>query len=182
MTLDEINKIYIDGEIGKLTDGNIKNFLLSCTPLFPEYFWTVPASVSKYHPEDERKLGGLVLHVRRLCRLTEEFVRMHSLNLWERDVLLSASILHDSFARGIPPYVKESSDPFHPSYVEYMFPFNAFADRYIERRVYDEIMECVSAHSGQWSTNKSLRSDRKLPVIFHTIDYLASRPNIIVSI
>lgn len=182
MTTEEISKVYIDGEIGKLSDGNIKKFLLSCTSRFPDYFWTAPASVSKYHPEDERKLGGLVLHVRRLCRLTEDVVRMHSLNMWERDVLLSAAILHDSFARGIPPAVKESSDPFHPVYVEYMFPFNAFADRYIERKVYDEIMECVASHSGRWSTNKILQSNRKLPVLFHTIDYLGSRSNIKIDI
>jgi hypothetical protein len=182
MTLEQLNKLHIEGAIGKLSDGNIKKFLLSCIDMFPEYFWTVPASNSKYHPEDERKLGGLVLHVRRLCVLTEEVVRLHELNLWERDVLLASCILHDSYARGIPPNVKQASDPFHPSYPEFMFPFNAFADRYIERRVYEEIMECVSAHSGRWSTNKLLRSNKKLPMLFHMIDYIGSRENIIVKV
>lgn len=178
MELHQINKLLIEGEIAKLHDGNIKKFLISCIDRFPDYFWEAPASNSKYHPDDERKPGGLVLHVRRLCKLTEDMVRLHGLNLWERDILLASCVLHDSFARGIPPRVSNGSDPFHPVYVQYQFPFNADADRFIERRVYEEIMECVSSHQGPWSPNLMLTSNRKLPVIFQTIDYIGSREHV----
>lgn len=178
MEPSEVNKILIEGEIGKLSDGNIKKFLISCIDRFPDYFWEAPASNTKYHQEEERKPGGLVLHVRRLFRLTEDMVRLHNLNLWERDILLSACVLHDSFARGIPPRTLNYSDPLHPVYVAYSFPFNADADRFIERKVYEEIMECVSSHQGPWSPNEMLKSNRKLPVIFQTIDYIGSREHI----
>lgn len=178
MELKNISKLHIEGEINKLTDGNIKKFLISCVDRFPDYFWEAPASNNKYHQEDERSAGGLVLHVRRLIRLTEHMVRFHNLNAWERDVLLSACILHDCFARGIPPRDLKHSDPLHPVYVEYMFPFNADADRFIERRVYDEIMECVSSHQGRFGPNSMLISNRKLPMIFQLIDYIGSRKDI----
>jgi len=178
MTPKEVNKLFIEGEIAKLHDGNIKKYLISCIDRFPDYFWEAPASNRRYHPEDERKEGGLVLHVRRLCRLTEDMARLHSLNAWERDILLSACILHDSFSRGIPPRTLTYSDPLHPVYVPHVFVFNADADRFIERRVYDEIMECVLSHQGPWSPNEMLKSNRKLPVIFQTIDYIGSREHI----
>lgn len=178
MELKEISKLHIEGELEKLTDGNIKKFLISSIDRFPDYFWEAPASNSKYHPKDERQPGGLVLHVRRLIRLTEHMVRFYNLNAWERDVLISACILHDSFSRGIPPRTLNYTDPLHPVYVEYMFPFNADADRFIEKRVYDEIMECVSSHLGRFSPNKLLQSNKKLPMIFQLIDYIGSRENV----
>ena len=178
MELKDINKLHIEGEISKLTDSNVRKFLLSCVDRFPDYFWEAPSSNSKYHLEDERSPGGLVLHIRRLVRMTEHMVRFHNLNAWERDILLSACILHDSFSRGIPPRTLTFSDPLHPVYVEYMFPFNADADRFIERKVYEEIMECVSSHQGRFSPNLLLRSNRKLPMIFQMIDYIGSRENI----
>ena len=176
MTQKQINRLYIEGEIRKVSDGNIQKFLFACIDKFPEYFWTVPASVRDYHPEDEREEGGLVLHVRRLCKLTDDIVRMYELNMWERDILLSSCILHDAFSRGIPPNVRKSSDQLHPIYPEIMFPYNAFADRYIkDRRIYDEIMECVVSHMGRFSVSQSLRSNKKLPMLFHMMDYISSR-------
>lgn len=171
-----INKLLIEGEIRKITGADIQDFLFSAIEDFPEYFWEVPASRSKYHYPDEREKGGLVLHVRRLCKLTDDIVRMYELNKWERDVLLAACILHDSFSRGIPPNIKNASDALHPFYPELMFPYNAYADRYLkDERVYDEIMSCVASHSGRFSPIKSVISNKKLPTIFHMMDYIASR-------
>lgn len=183
MTLKDINRLYIEGEIQKITNGEIKEFLLASINKFPEYFWEAPASVSKYHYPDEREKGGLVLHVRRLCKLVDDVVRMHALNYWERDILISACVLHDSFARGIPPNDGNSSDPLHPVYPEYMLPYNTFGDNYIkDRKVYDEIMECVSSHSGRFSPVSSLQSNRKLPMLFHMIDYIGSRDYIKIEV
>lgn len=183
MDLKEVNKIFIEGEIRKISDAGVQDFMFAAIKDFPEYFWTVPASRSKYHYPDERQDGGLVLHVRRLCKLTDDVVRMYRLNLWEKDVLIAASILHDSFSRGIPPNVKNASDPMHPYYPEMMFPYNAYADRYIkDHRIYEEIMTCVASHMGQWSPIKSAVSNKKLPTIFHMMDYIASRDYIKVEL
>lgn len=169
------NKAFIEEEIKKVYNKNVQDFLREAVSDFPEYFWVAPASVEKYHYPDERKKGGLVLHVRRLCKLTDSIVRMEQLNMWERDVLLASSILHDSFARGIPPHNKGFSDPFHPLYPVERFPFNGYADRFIEKKIYDEIMECVVSHSGVYSVHPIMHSKKKLAKIFQTMDHFASR-------
>ena len=178
----EANKTFIIEEIKKVTNKGLQSFLMETLQDFPDYFWTAPASLEKYHYPDERKKGGLVLHVRRLCKLTESIVNLEELNLWERDVLLASSILHDSFARGIPPTIKGYSDPFHPLYPGERFPFNGYADRFIDKKIYDEIMDCVVSHSGRYSVHPILYSKKKLAKIFQTMDHLASRDYIKIDI
>jgi hypothetical protein len=179
----ESNKIFIEEEIKKLNNSNIQDFLREAVRDFPDYFWISPSSIEKYHYPDERKKGGLVLHVRRLCRVVEAFVVMQELNMWERDVLLAAAILHDSFSRGIPPATKGYSDPFHPLYPPERFPYNGYADRFIkDKKIYDEIMECVVSHSGRYSVHPLLHSKKKLATFFHMSDYIASRDFIMVEV
>lgn len=174
----EINKIRIDQEIDKVFDANLATFLRQAVLRFPDYFWTAPASNSKFHYPDEREQGGLVLHVRRLCRLVDDFVRLKDLNAWEKDVLIAACILHDSFSRGVPPNVANGSVPMHPLFPRQEIPFNTFADRYITRDVYEYIMECVESHLGIFSPSPLLHSKKKLPEIFQVIDHIGSRTNI----
>lgn len=178
MTLADTNKLLIEQDIKRVKDGNVHDFLMASILRFPDYFWTTPASNGKHHHEDERKEGGLVLHVRRLCRLTQDFVRLYELNAWEHDVLIAACILHDSFARGVPPNTSNGSTPFHPLIPRQELPFNTFGDQYLPKNVYDEIMECVESHSGPWSVSPLLLSKKKLPTIFQTIDHVGSRPHI----
>lgn len=178
MDLSFSNKLFIEQEIKKVKNGDLNRFLLHAIDRFPDYFWEIPASNGKYHPPDERKQGGLVLHVRRLIKLTDHMVRFYELNFWERDVLIAASILHDSFARGVPPNISNGSDELHPIYVAQQFPYNGDAARYLDKKLYDEIMECVISHSGPFSIHVILQSKRKLPSIFQLMDYLASRDNI----
>lgn len=176
------NKVLITEEIKKLYDPRVQSFLMECINDFPDYFWTAPASIEKYHYKDERTQGGLVLHVRRLCKLIDSFSNHHELNLWERDVLLSAAILHDSFARGIPPVTKGYSDPFHPIYPAERFPFNGYADRFIDKKIYDEIMDCVVSHMGRHSIPSALHSKKKLASMFQLADHIASRDYIRIDI
>lgn len=178
----ESNKVLLKEEIKKAYDDRVKSFLNECVEDFPDYFWIAPASLEKYHYEDERKKGGLVLHVRRLCRLVESLADHHELNMWERDVLISSAVLHDSFARGIPPATKGYSDPFHPIYPTERFPFNGYADRFIDKKIYDEIMECVVSHMGRHSVPILLHSKKKLATIFQLADYVASRDYIKIEI
>jgi len=182
MDLKFSNKLFIEQEIKNIKNGDLSRFMFHAIDRFPDYFWEVPASNEKYHPPDERREGGLVLHVRRLCKLTEHFVRFYSLNYWEKDILLASSILHDAFSRGVPPKVSNGSDELHPIYVVQQFPFNGDVDRYIEKKIYDEIMEVVISHSGPFSVHPIMQSKKKLPSIFQLMDYLASRESIEVKL
>lgn len=173
----------MEHELEYFTDGNIAQFIKNCVGDFPAYFWTAPASgTGKYHDEEDNGEGGLVKHTRRVIRLVEELANLNGLSYWETDVLRAAAILHDAFCKGLNGSTDNIlTDVFHPLYVRFSFPFVGYADRFIEERTYDEIMLCVESHSGRWSVSKLLYSDKKLPKIFQTADYIGSRRNIRVS-
>ena len=173
-----IGKIFIEQELKNVTDANLKKFLMSCIDRFPEYFWKAPASREKYHPQDERGEGGLVLHTRRVCRLSMDMVYLYALNMWEKDVLIAAAVLHDSFQKGVPPNDTKTSDPLHPLYPRIQFPYAGDASRFIDQKIYSEIMECVESHLGRFGPSPNLNSQRKLPALFHLIDGIASREHI----
>lgn len=183
MQINYPKKLLIE-ETDKIKSYEIKQFILSCIEDFPEYFWTAPASgTGIYHEEEENKPGGLVTHVRRLNRLIEDMTELHSLNIVERDILLAASILHDSWCKGwYENSTNKNTDMFHPLYVPQKFPFRGFADKYISESLYDEIILCVVSHSGKYSVTKALNVDKKLPRIFQTVDYLGSRTHIKIKI
>lgn len=180
--LIEANKVFIEEEIRNLYSEKLKDFLREAVKDFPDYFWSAPASLEKYHYPDERKKGGLVLHVRRLIKVIESMVILQELNMWERDVLIASAILHDSFARGIPPHTKGYSDPFHPIYPSERFPFNGYADRFIDKKIYDEIMDCVVSHLGRYSVHPIMYSKKKLATVFQISDHLASRDYIKIEV
>lgn len=182
MDLSTTNKLFLEQDIkNNVTNADVTRFLIFAMDRFPDYFWEVPAS-RNHHPPDERKKGGLVLHTRRTIKVSLDMVRFHELNYWEKDVLIAASVLHDSFARGVPPNVGKASDDMHPFYVPQQFPYNADSDRFLEKKVYDEIMECVVSHMGRFSVHPIVRSNRKLPSIFQLVDYLASRSHVEVKL
>lgn len=177
-------QLILEGELQRLTDLRFRDYALACMKDFPKYFWTAPASgTGKYHPEDENTEGGLVLHTRRVMRLCDHLSMLHALNYIERDILLVAALLHDSYAKGLNINTKNTTtDPFHPLYVPQRFPFMGFSDKYIDEKEYDEIMLAVVSHSGRYSVTKSLNSDKKIPKILQVADYISSRKDVIVTI
>lgn len=178
------NKILLTSDIkNSVHDLGLQGFLLDSLEKFPDYFWTSSASRSgKYHHPSERANGGLVLHTRRLIKLAKDFVTMYQLNVWEQDILVAACVLHDSFCRGVPPDVSSVTVVDHPLYPPREFPFVGYANKWISEKVYDELMLCVTSHSGRWSPYKTMDIDKKLPNIFKIIDYVGSRDYIEISL
>lgn len=177
-------KLLLENELKKIKSQPIKDFVQSSMNLrFPKYFWIAPASI-EYHPEDERRTGGLVLHVRRLIKLIEALGYLHELTKDELDILIAAAILHDSWQKGLNPSESQANNPadiYHPLYVRQKIPFNAFADKWVTYEEYESIMECVVSHMGRFSVDKSLDIKKKLPDIFKVADFVCSRENILVS-
>lgn len=148
-----------------------------CVKNFPDYFWEIPASKKHHHP-DERKPGGLVLHVKRLAVLTDNLAHLYDLSDVERDILIAACILHDSFARGVPPDIRPYSDPMHPYHVEHQFPQHKYP--YLPKRIYNEIISCVVSQHGRFSLKPYI--DTKLSKLFQIIDFIGSRKNIKIEV
>lgn len=168
----------------KVKDEGIKKFTLACIDDFPNYFWSAPASGSgKYHPPDERIEGGLYLHTKRVVKVVEDLSRMHELSYYERDVLISAALLHDSFCKGLDDTPENMmTDAYHALYPTQMFPYKGFSSGFLPERVWDDIMACVVSHMGRWSIVKWMDVDKKLCNILKTADYIASRSHIIVNL
>lgn len=174
----------LEEELEKFTDLSIRGFVQGCIEDFPTYFWTAPASgTGQWHDEEENLEGGLVTHTKRVVRLVEELSHFYGLNYWERDVLIAAAILHDSWCKGLQSSTERTAtDVFHPMYVQFRFPYMAYGQNFIDEKTYDEIMLCVVAHSARWSVNKSLNIDKKLPNIFKLADYIGSRKGIKITL
>lgn len=170
--------------LSKLHDESNKKFLELCMEDFPNYFWIAPSSgTGKYHPEDEFAEGGLVLHTRRVIKIAEDLCTMYELSYYERDVLLVAATLHDSWSKGLDSdTINYMSDSFHPLYPAQMFPFNGYSAQFIPERTWEDIMGCVVSHMGRWSVNKWLNIDKKLPNLLKIADYMASRRHIKVEL
>lgn len=177
-------KMLLETDLNLFTDVGVRKFVQNCLDDFPSYFWTAPASgTGKYHPEDENVEGGLVLHTRRVIRVVLLLADMYDLNWSERDILVAAAFLHDSWSKGRNSKSNNiNTDPYHPLYVEEKFPLTPYGDQHIPQSVYTAIMECVASHSGKYSVSKLLNSDRKLPRILQLADYLASRRGITVDL
>jgi hypothetical protein len=168
----------------KIKDEGVKKFTERCINDFPDYFWVAPSSGSgKYHPADEFRHGGLVLHVKRVVKTVELLADMHELNYYEKDVLISAAILHDSWSKGLDPSEDNNySDRYHALYPSDKFPYPAYSSEFMRESTYDDIMSCVIGHMGRWSVNRWINIDKKLPKILHTADFIASRRDIEVKL
>ena len=170
-------RLLLEGDISsRIKDKKTLQYILKCMDNFPAYFWTAPSS-QDFHPEDERKTGGLVLHVRRLIRVLSHLTEFYSLTSAESDVLMSAAALHDSFHKGLNK--SPVADINHPVIAASMFQFEKGT---IEKTTHDEIMDCVVSHMGKHSVHPSLNIDSKLTNIFKIADFLVSRKDIITEI
>jgi hypothetical protein len=160
--------------------------------LFPEYFWTVPASPSeKYHKKNGNTIS-LVDHTRQVLQVANELSKSFGLSESEKDICNAAIVIHDSFKCGKPKnlvYYKHNGNPksteFHPYIVRHMLKSNkrhALVDEHT-------IFLIVEGHMGIWSAvsqsypftdkekdnNKSLSRIEQLIVFVHTCDMIASR-------
>lgn len=180
----QLRKALLLGDItNKIKDRSRKKFLEECIERFPSYFWIAPSSGSgKYHPSDEHGDGGLFLHTRRVVKVCEHLSVMENLNERDRDILIIAAVLHDSFAKGRKGSYSHSSDKYHPLYPVEYFPYSGFGEKYLQEEEYDDIMEAVVSHMGRFSVTKSLVSKEKIPYLLQVADYLTSRKDIIVTL
>ena len=171
----EVEKNYIKNE-------NYKKNLDILLDLVPDYFYEVEASsTGKYHPKFALGEHGLVRHTKVAVAIANEVLNLECMDEYfshkEKDLILIALILHDSFKLGNP---KERYTRFdHPLLVGKFLEENkdklTFTDMEIKF-----LINAIASHMGQWNTNSY--SDLVLPkpktkyqIFVHMCDYLASR-------
>lgn len=169
-------------ETSYIKDENYKNNLNILLDLVPDYFYEVPASsTGKYHPMYAVGKGGLVRHTKAAVKIAKEVLSLECMNEHftdkEKDLLLIALILHDSFKLGFP---KEEYTRFdHPLLAGKFIKENQDKTTFNDKEI-KFLVNAIATHMGEW--NKSSYSEIVLPkpktkfqIFIHICDYLASR-------
>ena len=150
----------------------VKSFLLERVP---DYFWTEGASSSgKFHPEFSQGIGGLVRHTKAVVMFAEELLRMSSYAYMKeqyKDYAIAACIVHDTFKYGLSDYDK-SEYKNHARNAAKAFQMFALECDYHPSEL---LLNAISAHMGQWSTEKEDRPFTNIDRLVHLADYMASR-------
>ena len=180
-----MNKIEVFKEELKLIKNeNIRKYTEIMIEKLPDYFFTVAAAVkAEHHPDYAHGDGGLLRHTRANVRLASELIRveMFKYSSDEKDLILTALILHDGFKRGVDG--KKNAEE-HPNL---MADFILKEESELISKEYKELLaSMVRSHMGQWNISYNTREQimpkpaSKLQNFVHMIDYIISRRCIIM--
>ena len=145
----------------------------------PDYFWSVPASMSgKHHAQFDAGEGGLVRHVQMTVAVCMEMLRLSEYEKADKDKAIAALLIHDSIKDG------ESGSHYHSDHpklaAEKWMDF-AQANTVLPHNDIETVFYSVLWHSGQWS-GPSITSQYRKPKeylqeikLVHLCDYIASR-------
>lgn len=174
-------------ELALIQNPVIKAFTEKCLENTPDYFFKVAASsTGKYHPEYALGEGGLIRHTKALIYFAKELLVLeqyrNKFSSDEKDIIISAGILHDSFKHG-KEYSKYTITE-HPLVAAQFVKDMATTD---EMPFAEKIAEAIAAHMGEWNTDYKSREEvlpkpvTEIQQFVHMCDYLASRKNVIVN-
>ena len=142
----------------------------------PDYFWTDGASSSgKYHPQFAQGEGGLVRHTKAVVMFAEELLRMSSYAYMRdeyKDYVIAACIIHDTAKYGCSEYDKKAYKDHARNAAK---AFADYCEQVMDYQPSEFLLNAVSAHMGQWSTDKEDRPFTNIDRCVHMADYMASR-------
>ncbi|MFA5887704.1 MAG: hypothetical protein WC852_03265 [Candidatus Nanoarchaeia archaeon] len=93
--------IFLD-DLTKIKDASVRTFTESALDAVDDRFYTDSCSSSgKFHPPEDNGLGGVVRHVKKGIVVVEQFARRAMFSDMEKDIALSAYLLHDSCKNGV---------------------------------------------------------------------------------
>jgi hypothetical protein len=151
----------------------VKSYMEEATP---DYFWTDGASSSgKYHPQFSQGIGGLVRHTKAVVMFAEELLKMSSYAYMReeyKDYVISACILHDTCKYGIGEYDKKE---YKNHAINAVKAFAEYAERVMNYKPSEFLLNAMASHMGQWSTEKEDRPFTNIDRCVHMADYMASR-------
>jgi hypothetical protein len=191
---DKVLEPLLD-EINLIQDQAIRFFVRSVLLRVTEYhhgFWEIPASFSgRYHPPDERGIGGNVLHTKRVVRIAELLSESQDRSPTDFDVLIAAALLHD-ITKGVWQNGAYIYDPMHPYTVDkvvqaclredesYTETANRSTTLYIDDDTLALILRLVRCHLGLWSPIPETYPLSALDWTLHLADHLASKLHILI--
>ena len=176
-------KVFAE-ELALIQNSDIKEFTTKCIRGTPQYFYHVAASsTGKYHPAYSLGEGGLIRHTKAVVMFAQQLLGLEhnkaKFTADERDVIIAACILHDSFKHGTA-YSQYTVADHSVVAADYIINTATENSDFIMK-----IAEGVRSHMGEWNTDRSGKVIMPKPTteiqkFVHECDYLASRKNIIV--
>lgn len=180
----------LNPEIDLIKEPLIKEWTKETLEKVPMYFWKAQASSSgKYHPICTVKEGGLIVHVKRVVYLANHICEGWGIFGIDRDIVLSACILHDIAKVPTPKLAhlyemnttgKDYED--HPINAEKYFDNDCELNKEPEQMTVKIIYDCIRYHMGRWtpeSIKKEIVDYSLAELVVYTADYLASRKDLI---
>ena len=174
-------------EIQYIQDNAIRNSTKAMVEAIPDYFFEEAASsTGKYHPSYSLGKGGLLRHTKAAVRIAKELlddkVIGDKYTQHEKDLMIAALIMHDSFKRGIVAEKYTRAD--HP-----LIAANYIYEHKEEFSLKEEdalfLQKVIASHMGP--SNKDYQGGEILPIpktkwesFVHLCDYLASRKFLLV--
>lgn len=105
------------------------------------------SSTGKYHPGDEIRPEGMIIHIKRCVMLAPDTARMFSLGKYGEDLLIAGSLVHDLWKRG------ENNDAHHTASDHMIIAFKMIMNlRYDGADSFQtDLARIVLHHEGKWS-------------------------------
>lgn len=159
---------FLEPILEQIDNKGIREFTYNALQLVPIDFFRQPASsTGKYHPNYSLGVGGLLRHTKAACVLALDLFNIYDFRPKKQDMILSALILHDT----------EKPDKLHPILVKRRL------ESLNEFYWFDDIIELIEAHMGQWNHfGKLPKPTTEAERFVHLCDYLASRKEITVEV
>lgn len=171
---------HFEREINLIMDENLRSIVRRyLDELVPDYFWTDGASSSgKYHPAFAQGIGGLVRHTKAVVMFAEELLRMSSYAFMKdnyKDYVIAACIVHDTIKFGFTNELDKTMYKDHAKNAAIAFKNFCKECGALYPNPSEFMLNAVSAHMGQWSTDKDDRPFTNVDRCVHLADYMASR-------
>jgi len=169
-------------ELNQIRNPKIKKFTEKAIESLPDYFFEVGASsTGKFHPQYALGKEGLLRHTKAAVRIAIELFRvdMFKYNDDQKDMIISALILHDGGKSGIPKQKYTITE--HPLVISNYIKSNDELNKILNEEQFKTITDCIESHMGQWNyeykTKKEVlpRPSKGIHNFVHLCDYLASR-------
>lgn len=177
--MDSKTKILtFEKELKFIKDKDIRKFAIEMISMLPDYFFEVPASsTGKYHPSYSLGKSGLVRHTKGAVLIAKTLLDLEQykeqFNEEERDIMLTALLLHDGMKHGIEggKYTVAT----HPLEMS-----KFIQSKYNEPYWVCIICDCIDSHMGEWGTDRNgneilPKPKTDMQKFVHMCDYLASR-------
>ena len=157
-------------EVYQIMHPELRDCVIAALEAAPEYFWFAPAS-RNHHPPDERVTGGIIKHVKRAFVLGKQLCRMFGIVGFDRELILSAILVHDLCKNGLEEKGAGYTVGDHELLVRERCPSLA------DNLYWNGILELVETHSGRWGQKQPVT---RMQYVVHLADYISTRSNVIV--